>query len=1651
MMSAPDTVAPAAERLHNLLGYVEQVVRLDERPALRLSEHRLPTGQSFVLHQHELHAMPGVRHDLVDEDGPVWLAVERLRRTDPPAPPELAADWLEISPDPEREPKLRDYLLRTVTETERDELLASGAVRPEDVAEAIKKDETIPRWDVRLRLEDRSNVKIAAETWITEQWLPWSIAELPVRRSLALYQRLFEVTQLAELGGGDKSFELVWGMGLSRWLRDGNEVDLPLVERLVEIEIDDLSGGEIKVRPRAATASVNIRPFEDLGVEGAPLALDASRRAIALIDADEGVSPYRRDGFEPILRACQARLDAEGVYLPDRQALAPDQPVPPAGEHLTVSDRWVLFARRRSDSFILADLENLRKSVEKAAEEGSLPGPAQTLVMGPSTAQPNDIWAPLGNRVGETIGGTAEAAPQTEATDLFFPKPFNDDQIEIVRRLEGTDGIVVQGPPGTGKTHTISNIICHYMATGRRVLVVSHGEPALAVLRNQLPEGVRDLAISITATEREGFKQLETAVRLLQSVVESIKPSEQSRLIRDLEASVVGLRTRLEEVDKEIERFALLQLAPTAAGERPAELAKRIVSSAEQYRWFEDRPEQSSQDVGLSDDEISALRAARVTLSSRLEHLDAVLPSVEDLPDGEVIARLHEDLVRSERFAEAAARHGSLSIRIGSAGAIGQALRGAEALETLQRVQTLTKANPWLEPVAQHAIAGERGAGALDLLLRFAEDAKPIVEERKRYLAQPVELPDTFEPAAAEATPLIGRLANGEDVFGFFAFREKALRPVVQAIKVQGRTPAAREDWDHIRQYLIWREQVTSLSVRWRALAEEIGAPSAGSAREIEQLVGLLGAILVEGAGAMRALEEVFGQVVPGASSPRDLWRDPAQMEHAEEALRNAAASAQLAAARVEVSRLEGLFSDASGKIGKLARDLLGEAIGRSDIETENVARLWGVLRRQINDLNQHKNHLTLVRTVTGRIREAGAPLWSRRLAAEPVEGETDALIPAEWREAWDWAAASAYLARIDDRDRLRILAEERVRLDAEIRKTFERVVRERTFYELGRSMSGPVRSALMMFATALRKTGKGTGKGAVRHRRDARSAMAQCYDAIPCWIMPTWRVAEQLPGEVGSFDLVIMDEASQSDIREVPALLRGKKILVVGDDKQVSPTAAFIENAKIDRLEHGFLKGQPFKTLLLPGASLYDLAKVMFPDKLVMLKEHFRCVEPIIRFSMQFYPEPLVPLRVPTAHERLDPPLVDIYVPDGRRQGDKQNPREAEVIVSEIRKIVEDPALAHIEAQDRWRTIGVVSLIGAKQAALINRMLLDALGEDMMMRHRIACGDSATFQGNERDIVFLSMIADPKSKQAQTAAQFEQRFNVALSRARDRLVLVRSVREEELKPDDLKARVIRHFRDPMAGAATPTGDLEAMCESDFEREVLRRLLERGYRVTPQVGAMGYRIDLVVEGANGRRLAVECDGDQYHGPERWADDMRRQRILERVGWRFWRCWASSFTLDPDGCMGDLFATLERHGIEPSEGAAGGGVFTAHITAPETYAKGDTFKSSETEQRTQPHSQTQDEIYVKSVEGFADSANGIRVGDRVIIRYLDDNKTATFILSATRDDLTNGFLAVNSPLGKELVGLTEEDETEFEVKGRMRRVLIVRTDRSVATH
>jgi very-short-patch-repair endonuclease len=161
----------------------------------------------------------------------------------------------------------------------------------------------------------------------------------------------------------------------------------------------------------------------------------------------------------------------------------------------------------------------------------------------------------------------------------------------------------------------------------------------------------------------------------------------------------------------------------------------------------------------------------------------------------------------------------------------------------------------------------------------------------------------------------------------------------------------------------------------------------------------------------------------------------------------------------------------------------------------------------------------------------------------------------------------------------------------------------------------------------------------------------------------------------------------------------------------------------------------------------------------------------------------------------------------------------------------------------------------------------------------------------------------------------YDQRFNVAASRARDRMVLVRSVRLEELSTLDLRRTLVEHFARPMEGN-DEARSLIRLCESGFEREVYTELFERGYRVIPQVPAAGYRIDMVIEGADDRRLAIELDGDEFHGPDRWAADMSRQRVLERAGWTFWRCFASTWSLRRESVLGELLAQLENMGIAP---------------------------------------------------------------------------------------------------------------------------------------
>lgn len=412
---------------------------------------------------------------------------------------------------------------------------------------------------------------------------------------------------------------------------------------------------------------------------------------------------------------------------------------------------------------------------------------------------------------------------------------------------------------------------------------------------------------------------------------------------------------------------------------------------------------------------------------------------------------------------------------------------------------------------------------------------------------------------------------------------------------------------------------------------------------------------------------------------------------------------------------------------------------------------------------------------------------------------------------------------------------------------------------------------------------------------------------------MPHWRISEALPSVLGCFDLVIIDEASQSDFSALPALLRAEKVLIVGDDKQVSPEGIGLEEEKIRVLMARCLESQVelFRSQMTPERSIYDLFKVVFAESSTMLKEHFRCVGPIIEYSKrEVYNHELKPLRLPKPSERLDPPLIDVFLEDGCRLENKLNHVEARYIVDEIKRICLDPTMSR-------RTIGVVSLLGNQQALKIWEMLENELGPKIMRRHQIACGDARTFQGKERDIIFLSMVVSKNQVQAATKDSVAQRFNVAASRARDRMYLVRSIQLDQLSLQDrLRRQLLMHFSQPFKRAQLKETDPRGLCETEFEKQLYDRLVEEGFRVTPHVKVGSHCIDLLVEGDNDSFLAIACDGDRANTPETWVEEMRSQRLLERMGWQFWRCFASLFVRNCTTVFADLKATLAQQGITP---------------------------------------------------------------------------------------------------------------------------------------
>lgn len=149
-------------------------------------------------------------------------------------------------------------------------------------------------------------------------------------------------------------------------------------------------------------------------------------------------SPFATASIEPVLRSFVTHLDAEGVYVPDEKSAADARPAVDHGsERLRVGKDWVLFTRPRGSNFLLEDVQRLRQAIA----EQPAPGGAAALVTEPP-------------KMPATYLDGAHPAPEERGAVLYFPKPYNDEQVSIIRLLEHSDGVVAQGRPGRGRPTT---------------------------------------------------------------------------------------------------------------------------------------------------------------------------------------------------------------------------------------------------------------------------------------------------------------------------------------------------------------------------------------------------------------------------------------------------------------------------------------------------------------------------------------------------------------------------------------------------------------------------------------------------------------------------------------------------------------------------------------------------------------------------------------------------------------------------------------------------------------------------------------------------------------------------------------------------------------------------------------------------------------------------------------------------------------------------------------------------------------------------------------------------------------------------------------------------------------------------------------------
>ena len=1049
-------------------------------------------------------------------------------------------------------------------------------------------------------------------------------------------------------------------------------------------------------------------------------------------------------------------------------------------------------------------------------------------------------------------------------------------QTRVIEEVRTGRNLVVQGPPGTGKSQTIANIIATAARDGKTVLFVAEKMAALSVVHHRLVQvGLPDVCLELHSRTANKKAVLAELSRTLNAALTTPAPPGPP-------TALTQARDRLNQADE------ILHAPLGATGETPHSVLSRQV----QHIRAGARP--PTLDVPVL---ITMPRAVEAELAATIRQLGTAVDAM-GAPERHPFAGADPTLDPVEVSALPPALTATADAMLRLRDAI-----GAARIELgVPGPATGAAAEPLVTTLA--ALDGLHPAdAALARRLLDAQDPERLdggLIALEAWTAARTGATPEFRDAAftTPADQLAVDLAKGTNLVKRWGGDYRKATTALAAL-MQGAAPAGHQKRLAAVSRLVDLQQQRAV---WSAdepfLADALGDDWRGEQTDVPRARWLLG----------------WARGVAAVPVPADRDRLVAL----------AARPGVAAGLRTAISDAERQFADSRRRLGRLLPDAHPIVAPAADLDAAAEA-----LRRMAGNVDRYGEWATFRRRYDPIAAAGVEPLaiavaTGQHSAADAVVELSYARARAMWRAALaSWPA----LRTLDSLDRDALVA------------TFRRLEADRLLDNVAAIRAAHLAQVPLGASGEMRVVRGEIGKSR-RHlpiRQLFLRAPAALQRIKPVLLMSPISVAQFIaPGTV-TFDLLVIDEASQVRPEDaLGAVARARQIVVVGDQKQLPPSS-FFEKILSDEQDDIDLDADASADDPLEGAagaaemeSILSLceARGLGPR---MLRWHYRSRDPsLIRVSnREFYGDQLV---LPPSPLELDGGYgLSLTRVDGvyDRGGKRDNRVEAQAVVDRI--------AAHAQAHPD-RSLGVVTFSISQRNTIEELLELDRRSDPVLdaflrLGHHedLFVKSIENVQGDERDVILISVGYGPATPGGRLATMNfgpvngdggERRLNVLFTRARLSCEVFAS-----FDPGDIDLarttrdgpRVLKRFLEYAASGGTDLGQdrpagSSAPSDSPFEDDVATEIRAAGFLADVQVGSAGFRIDIGVRHPDRPErylLAVECDGATYHGAV-WARerDRLRQDVLEGLGWRFHRVWSTDWFYRRADAVRRLRAALE---------------------------------------------------------------------------------------------------------------------------------------------